>query len=680
MTHTTKWALLCGGDCYIPGTARDTTEFKITFPHLGGCVNDIQAIAKFLQDTHPPDTDDIRLDIKMLTASPGENDRPLELATTWPTKENIERELDRIAENCEQGDLLYFHYSGHGIRRDSIHRTSADEGGDDLIGTALVMTDVLIGKPYLTGYQLGVRLRRMVEEKSLRVTVVLDSCFSGSGLRIHQTVTPRTISRLYESSVLNCDREADEAADRANPDFDNRNPNNLRRCWLSDPHGCVVLTACGTSQTAGEGAIRVGESDLKYGIFTHWMLNMFRSTNSQLPSHTRVIEYIKDQVKAMRPAVGQIPTIFGDGSYEFFGSTRYVERVSCRVIRRENETIDLDVGSAQGVAVGAVYDIFPPDGTIMDGQSAICQATVSNAPRNSFSSTARLDSQDVDVNMGYRAVLRRWALPYSILVRFEPEDTERQLAFEHEFSQLSPTICRNHVASFLVMVDEANTYEIIQDGIRLPRLPRISTDDPTGIRKLAYILSHVARYQALMNLLYSTPTPHISPSHLDIQVSSDSLGPLAEEDGSFRLPEGDGMTLDLTYNGSLESIWVSAFCFTASWGISREYPAPEMSRNAHKFHCGRTTQLFETEFHIPPKSRTDDPPYITDKFVIFASSGEDAVSWDEICLPSLPSHGFSDELLLKIVSGEFRDPRRTTKRRRWNALDIAFLTSPRVVD
>lgn len=67
------------------------------------------------------------------------------------------------------GDFVYIHYSGHGTRLPS--------------GLALVLlSEDGRGSRYLRGRNLASDLHNMVK-KGLRVTLVLDCCFSGSVVR-----------------------------------------------------------------------------------------------------------------------------------------------------------------------------------------------------------------------------------------------------------------------------------------------------------------------------------------------------------------------------------------------------------------------------------------------------------------------------------------------------------------
>ncbi|KAI4300965.1 hypothetical protein L6164_034290 [Bauhinia variegata] len=76
-------------------------------PHeLHGCINDVLAMRGVLvkrfgfEDTN----------IDLLTDKQGTDE------SAMPTGANIKQALARMVEKAEAGDVLYFHYSGHGTR------------------------------------------------------------------------------------------------------------------------------------------------------------------------------------------------------------------------------------------------------------------------------------------------------------------------------------------------------------------------------------------------------------------------------------------------------------------------------------------------------------------------------------------------------------------------------------
>ncbi|KAK4233731.1 caspase domain-containing protein [Achaetomium macrosporum] len=673
----TKWALLCGGDHYFEGTARNRDGKTLKFPNLGGCVQDVNGMYNFLISTGMRPSN-----IARLTATCGEG-RPVEDEEFWPTHQNIVRELNRITDIATPGDLVYIHYSGHGIRRDA---TPPNPDGDSMMGMALVMTDVLRGGAYLTGYQLGSFIRKMVQ-KDLRVTLVLDSCYSGRAIRgpentpeITPEVTPRTVPHQYDDTLLESDAEADAAVDRIDIASGLRDTESVRKDWLSNPTGCTILTACGPHEVAGER--RFGDSTSKHGVLSYCILSLLREwRGNTLPSHARMIQHAKIQIR--RIPVRQSPRILGDGNYEFFGASTYVERPSCHVTAIRVSEIDLDVGSVQGVAVGALYDIFPRgfDSNLDEGDLRL-QAKVASV--SLFQSTAVLLPGSSIANDGreWFAVLRQWALPNTSRVKFVTTDQTLHNKLKAKL-EMYPGLeliegVTNDVA-FTVKVDRERTYEILQDGHRLPRLPRISVSDDSGVDKLAYTLSHVSRFLALRKLVEEPPR-HLQLEKFRFEIKSDLSSAPNTSNADISVQDGDTLDVSLTYDGPLPVVYASLFCFKASWGISKLDPSLDEGQVSHPAIPGIPISELEMTMEVPDKSRADDPTDITDVFVVFVSAAEH-VSWDEICLDSLPVDGTIGKLLISAERGnlEHRDGKVVKKKSGelgWTVLERVVHTSP----
>ncbi|XP_031262298.1 metacaspase-9 [Pistacia vera] len=87
-----KLALLVG--CNYPNTRNE----------LHGCINDVLEMREVLVNRFRFDPNQIEL----LTDAPG--------SSVMPTGANIKGALDKMVSKAEDGDVLFFHYSGHGTR------------------------------------------------------------------------------------------------------------------------------------------------------------------------------------------------------------------------------------------------------------------------------------------------------------------------------------------------------------------------------------------------------------------------------------------------------------------------------------------------------------------------------------------------------------------------------------
>lgn len=128
--------------------------------NLKGCVNDVLQVSRMLQEGFG--FDDVR-QIRLLTDA---------RATTSAIKDRLRWLLDGTA----AGDVLVFHYSGHGSQVRDRHGDELDDGLDEIIcpydlDWEAPFTDDELCR-CLGGLKPGVHL-----------TVLLDCCHSGTGLR-----------------------------------------------------------------------------------------------------------------------------------------------------------------------------------------------------------------------------------------------------------------------------------------------------------------------------------------------------------------------------------------------------------------------------------------------------------------------------------------------------------------
>ena len=148
MKHHDKRALLVGLNHY-PDPANN----------LKGCVNDVLMSSQHLQNNYGFAVEDIRL-----------------LTDERATTANIRKRLAWLASDMRPGDVVLFHYSGHGSQ-------VRDRDGDELkdhLDEIICPYDLNWDDP-ITDDELGKTFANVPEGAS--VTVILDSCHSGTGLK-----------------------------------------------------------------------------------------------------------------------------------------------------------------------------------------------------------------------------------------------------------------------------------------------------------------------------------------------------------------------------------------------------------------------------------------------------------------------------------------------------------------
>lgn len=690
-----KWALLIGIDYYLPGGQR-----KVKFGNLNGCVQDVTALEDYLRKVLKV------TNITKLTSSPEQTEK----ADALPTHDNFVRELTRITDpinGAKSGDLVYIHYSGHGIRRDG---RLPDDLGDNISGTALVPMDVLTGGAYLTGYQLGVFVKNMVTN-GLRVAVTLDSCFSGRGLR-HASEGVRTSENGVDDSILPSDEKADDLAQAADSDKDHsRRPNYghrnaaVKHSWLSNPTDCTVLTACGVNEFAKEDTFGSG----KHGVLTHYMLEILRKHPvEQLPSYERVSDYVKWRLTRERFA--QRPVIHGDSFCEFFGERVIAQRPSCHVSETGNG-LELDVGKAQGVAVDAIYKVYPESwdtewGSTVDIDPSSAPPLEDSIPRvrvvrvleyRSIVELLRHSSvvpSHLEPKTGSRATLHTWALPLPTYVRLAffpnvdtPEGLESSLQTEIGNTPglfLCPP--RGEATpKFTLSLDPENNFEIHDDqGVKLYGTPKITLQYENAIQKLGYILRHLARFRAIEGQQYGGRRNLLPASNFMFELQTiDGVSLPISPSGKYEVVENDIVVAKLV---NLETTWpahVAIFNLNPTWGIQKIYPPG--GQPVEETHSDEPIILPMT-MEIPDGL---GPESIEDILRAYIYLGEDPPSWDELALPDLPTeaHMVQHDPPFETVktvptyleNRHFKPPRAlavtATRSDVWTVLDLTVRTS-----
>ncbi|KAF2965536.1 hypothetical protein GQX73_g8061 [Xylaria multiplex] len=698
-----KWALLIGVDFYFRGDER-----PVHFSHLRGSVRDVSRIEEYLRniDVH---------NIERLTASYNNNDeRPKEPKESWPTFNNIKAKLDNIRRNVRPGDLVYIHYSGHGILRHKLDDLDGNDG-DAITGTALALTDVMSGGAYLTGYQLGVWVRSLVEIDKVRVSITLDSCYSGRGLRNNGAVVLRTSeNRVEDESMIDSDYIADAIAQEYEaklpgidaqtdkPDSGRRNAT-VKQSWLSNPERCTVLTACQLDQTPGEYLFS-GEKG-RNGILTYWMLDIVDQPSSLgTPTYARIAQHVKSRIKAVmgldRP---QTPVLHGDSFYEFFGDKQFIQRPACPVQVLEqpgrlNKRFRVDVGTAQGVVVGAIYSVYPSSwrswpnigATISNGYHKNIPVTLPRIRIDEVfvfeSSGTLIDAQslpDFVPTTGSLAVLSKWSLPsqqHIQVPRFSGNHTDDKLGtIVGELMKIrvdtgflfAPMVSgtEHHACNLIVSFDHHTRSLVINNskGVRVPRVPAISIEDEGAGAKIIHLLKHLARYMALETLAYAEPSTSIITGNYRFELLDAHGDALEMLEQGYEVRDNQEVTVRFVNQSSAKNVHVAIFMFNATWGVERIYP--EDGQPTAQVVPGEGEALTcDLIMCITKRAHFEDPPDIRDLFRAYVYVGDHPPSWDELQLPDIPADaglvpaGLAVEPMLDEDIGEGQSMTRNRKK------------------
>lgn len=585
------YALLIGIDCYLPPKPSDTPNPM----NLHGCVSDINRTDSFLR-TQLGLADD---HILKLTATDAGAGQPAEPPDKWPTRENIVNAFRWLDEVTAPGDQIYVHYSGHGGRVRTPPRFHHLKWGADM-DEVLVPTDYSLTEDnFLRDFELAHILRGYVN-RQLIVTVVLDSCHSGGAARDKEAaavleqngIGVRTIGEVRD--VLPPPRipvAADEElaatyralAAQATRDF------YVGNVWQLEPEGYLLLAACRASEYAYEQAFDgAGHS----GALTYWLLDSLERLGTDVPAKTlydRVLAKVHSSFRL------QTPQLQGMTDRALFGvkRVRLPNWVNVLQVSEAADEVELNVGQAQGVSLGARFAIYPrgeTDFTRIERRRALASIKTVGAT-SSRAAVERL--RDEAVEQGDQAVLLGAGRPNlrRTLRLVEPEagHTPAELAaalrdVEHNVTRRSGSFLQlatdGQRADFLVTVNERGEF-LIGDasGTPLPHLrPALSVTDVSAPFYLVERLVHLAKYLNVHELdncdPFSPLRGTLSAELLGVQtdyVMGDKPAPQPLAQGT-PLKTGEWTFLKIS-NNSAQVLNVTVLDLRPNWSISQLYPA-----------------------------------------------------------------------------------------------------------
>lgn len=315
-------------------------------PPLGGCVNDIDAVQRFLIKRLGVPSNRIRRYAAPLNDGV---ERPTEVETGVPTRENLLGALEAIAAAAGEQDRVFVYYSGHGTQR----FVKASDG-KRYYREALVPYDnfVLDRERLVFDFELNALLAK-IAGRTRHVTVVLDCCCSAGATRARQGPSSRTrfappiagrefepISRTFDIGAAPKGFVAGSFA------------------------GCMVVAACLDDESARESDRPAAGEDgeaRKHGELTRAFLARLASVvpDEHLPSLTwaHIWRSVIDDVKAVNPH--QTPWLSSHpGRLVFCGPP--TEGDLGYAVRRDADVFRLDEGSLSGVTEDALIAVYPP--------------------------------------------------------------------------------------------------------------------------------------------------------------------------------------------------------------------------------------------------------------------------------------------------------------------------------
>ncbi len=298
-------ALVVGIDRYVAAQPRTDITVARRWRDLGGAVNDAEAVARLLEDRYD-------FDVELL----------LDAAAT---RDSILAAIEsHMIAPAKAGDEVVFYFAGHGSQ--VANSKSPEPDGKD---ETLVPVDAVRGRPDIRDKELR-RLFNRVLDRGARLTVILDTCHSGSGVR--GLPTERSL-RFLDPQPGDADDETDPG-----PELEGRD--------------ALILSAAQDFELAQE---MNDERDEAHGAFT---LSLLRSLARASPgeSAARLFQSTRSRLRAA--GFQQEPVIAGPPSRRaapLFGGAVKEQRLSAAVLGVDADArVVLQGGWADGLSKGSV--------------------------------------------------------------------------------------------------------------------------------------------------------------------------------------------------------------------------------------------------------------------------------------------------------------------------------------
>lgn len=287
---------------------------------LRGCLNDVENMRRLLTEQFGFRDENVKA-----------------LHDSSVVKSEVKKQLKWLFKDAKPGDRVVLHYSGHGSQTADLDGDE-DDGADEL----LCLYDMDFNDP--DTYLLDDELRRWTETlpKGVHLTVVLDSCHSGTGTRLlmapapgkpHQSVPMRVDARatsaraLHDSTARGIDA-AETVAAALDPEGDNivriryvdpppgikaaiaSRKKKTNRGLVIAPLNHILLSGCRSDQTSADATIGGSPN----GAFTYYLCKTIREGGAGLERKALIERVVLALRQGQFSQVPQLETSDAGGS------------------------------------------------------------------------------------------------------------------------------------------------------------------------------------------------------------------------------------------------------------------------------------------------------------------------------------------------------------------------------
>jgi hypothetical protein len=548
----TKYAILVGVDSYPHA------------PSLSGCVQDVEDISSYLRASHSS-----VIETRFTAPVPVPQDPPLPApsrdSSSWPTYNNFVLRLEEMSKSAKKGDIVFIHFSGHGVRR-STKAPGYQYQDSESPDVALVLLDEKRGERYLYGIELAKLLDLMVA-KGLVVTIVLDCCYAGGVKR-----------NDYQSGIRGTDWNDDicnaypasSSLPRRPPRDDVGRDADWQWNWLLDPKNCTLIAACGPHELAHESTLN-GKCR---GVLTYHVLSALSLLKSYEPTvHRSLHLQVLSSVRVRWP--NQTPMLFGNRNAIFLGGEINSRTIDHLKVQEKRGKLFISAGAAQGVCVGDLYAVYPfgtlQPQVLVGAASMIKVQVVLVDGLESEVFQVEGQSTNADIKEGWRAEpLTRFSVQKTAVALDQVADGHIRDQIRHEITQrptlqLSDKDYKTVAPMYHIRSNERNELEILGASFdALETLPALHTSQDDACKDIADMMDHVARFKLIESIQNRLSSPFLEKR---FTIHFEDENKTVMEEGALKIPDGGTFKLVFTNTGYIP-LYLSIYNLTPLWQVT----------------------------------------------------------------------------------------------------------------
>lgn len=593
-TNVKIWALLIGIDDYQ------------AVNKLRGCANDVEAMRIFLiNQLGVPE-----VQIRVLT------DRQATRAAI------LQAFQDFLINNPSilHSDQILIHYSGHGSQMQDVTGLEPD-GMDETIVPQDSRTPGVFDIPDKT---LAALLAQLAQAKGDNITIVLDSCHSGSGTRMVEEPGTPLVRQI----------PADERTPPATLDAGLRPPSATRSigpsAWLPGGEPYVLIAGCRDRELSNEYAGKDEQQGIIWhGAMTYFLLQTMRSVAPDT-SYAELIERVATQVNGIYPT--QTPQCEGDRTRVVFGGVRVQLDPFITVQKVDQNGITLGAGLVHGLRQGTRLAVYAPDVHTKKQLPAKPLATVVVTSVTATTAQAKIEGTPTTqiVPDSHALVIAQvyTGLRQTVALQAKSGDENSQ-AINRLHQALQPDANSHNPSPYLALqtdptqpaqlqvVADGGKYSIYSTDGKLLVMPediQAGDTNDTGVQDVIHALESIVRFRSLLELTNNQASSRlagrikINLRHYVANGQPEALpagatGPGGELTVSFDPdnPDASLYVIDVTNQSSLP-VYPYIFTMSPDYSIHLLYPAlgqQEAIAPGNTLHAGLESAEERLRFYLP---------------------------------------------------------------------------------